>query len=230
MSNLKPLFISFCYLSGCALLIPGSILMFNDNIESSEYKSGILFYIVGCGLLALGAFVDLLPKLFVKSNQTKKVEINTDISAEETMLNDSDLKDDKKAWFISLIVSIAYQFGGIFFFIGSLFYWPTISLFTPGTWIFRFGSISYITGSLLSLFVIYKKSKANFNEKKSIYMNSLMFLIYIFGAICFISGGILSQLHKPVTSYMGAWLAGSILFTIGASVGFFEFLRTIKQK
>ena len=233
MSNFKPLFVSFCYWSGCALLIPGSILMFNDDIESSEYKGGIICYIVGCGELALGAFVDLYSFLLPQKSKIKTKEATTtDISSEDSLLLESNLKKraDKASMIISLLVTIAYQLGGIFFFLGSLFYWPTIALFTKGTWIFRFGSISYITGSLLSLFAIYKKSKNNTIPKISMIMNVLMFVIYIMGAICFISGGILSQMHRPVKEYMGAWLGGSILFTMGATVGGMELIRTIKSK
>ena len=94
-----------------------------------------------------------------------------------------------------MFITTFYTFGGLFFLLGSILYFPGLgsNAGTIGTWIFRTGSINYICGSVLSLSDVLKmevKAQNKYINSKNIWI--LVLVLYIIGAAFFITGGILS--------------------------------------
>jgi len=109
--------------------------------------------------------------------------------------------------------------GGLLFLIGSILYLPQyassgcssfttsyLTCSTLGTWVFRFGTLCYLSGSFISLGEQYSTGL----------MNSMGagIIAYILGAVLYLAGGVLSQLSLPY--FAMAWFAGSCLFFAGS--------------
>ena len=239
-----------CYLVGCIQLIPASILILPSfPIESwylgMNFKLGIIFFISATAFLAFIGIIDFIFS-FHKYISLSKYKRSPSVNSESLSLVNNKTIDYPIS---TLFVYIFYMLGGIFFLLGSLFYYPdwgNIVIFNHpitliGTYIFRFGSIFYICGSILSLYKIYKPTNNSMNKVKSefelitdkqnndtiISNNSnnikdillqCIYIIYIIGAILYIIGGILFETNNNGGEF--SWLIGSIFFFVGALLGF----------
>jgi hypothetical protein len=214
MGSARSLITTSMYLIGCVLLVPGSI----DLIDSEFYR-GIVFYIVGCALLMVAAVIDLFANLISKP-------IIKDYSDELISASEKKMSDWKK----QRMIALSYLLGGVFFFVGSILYWPDFSAECApiGTWVFRTGSICYLIGSFVSIHSIYtsEKESQNKNYSTASYMWIAVLICYIIGSLCFITGGIISQAGGNGSNQI--WLCGSISFTIGALLSVIETIRSWK--
>jgi hypothetical protein len=110
----------------------------------------------------------------------------------------------------SLVVLLLYLGGGFLFSLGSfLFLSYDAMILLTGIWVFRFGSIHYITGSgLLIYFLPSPRAKCKV----------IATLSYMIGSTLFIAGGIVSQFGGPAVTFATIWTIGSVAFTAGASI------------
>ena len=210
MGSFRHLISSSFYWVGCVLLIPGSILL-----KETPADNAIILYIVACLLLTVGALIDLTAKLLAKP----KLE-------QDSLITESPDKNVLVDWKTGVWIQIFYTLGGLQFLIASILYWPYFeNTATTGTWIFRIGSFCYIIGSLVCLKTLldpYKSKDEMWSLSTKMWMSVLIF--YMLGSLCFITGGILSQLSQPFSVEM--WIIGSVSFTLGASFCMIEIIRT----
>jgi hypothetical protein len=228
MGEFKKFISSLDYLIGCWLLIPASICL----IYSDKYiYESIIFYIVSCGFLLKAAIIDfisLFKKLPLKSNSISSKDINLISTVDElestNLVNSSNNSDEC----LNKTITVAYLLGGLFFELGSILYWPTFSTGRLGTWVFRFGSLCYLTGTITFINVILNpyNNSTSIKENKKPRKNPSFYIVigcltfYAFGAICFIIGGIMSETHYLLSGEV--WLVGSIWFAIGSTLGFVD--------
>eukprot|EP01090_Pellita_catalonica_P007483 TRINITY_DN18069_c0_g1_i1.p1 TRINITY_DN18069_c0_g1~~TRINITY_DN18069_c0_g1_i1.p1 ORF type:complete len:230 (+),score=17.93 TRINITY_DN18069_c0_g1_i1:37-726(+) len=207
--------VSFFYLVGTAQLIPGSIFLYTHF--EHLYKSGINLFVSACACLVIAALVDVFIA-FIAS----------------------------KSSCVSKMISIFMLIGGTMFEIGSLMYLPQnpSHIQLDGTWVFRFGSVSYIIGSCLSLYSLYKPKQSTSAEEEKMLFDSdenkedtnavnknaeskasllkslwtTAILLYIIGALLYITGGILSETKQSNAAFATTWVVGSCFFVGGAAI------------
>jgi len=117
----------------------------------------------------------------------------------------------------TLILCRIFLFGAGFFLVGSVLYMPETGL--PGyygTFVFRGGSITYISGSCYGLFVLFYP--VNHSDSKVNFYAVLTKLQYMVGSSLFIIGG---ELFMRLEFRLGAivWIIGSVLFSTGSLTG-----------
>lgn len=212
MGSKRHLLSAGCYWVGCVLLIPGSYLL-----KVNDAENGIILYIVACLLLTIGALIDLIAALLAKPSAEEQKNLINKNEGSAKAFND---------WKLGLYIQIFYTLGGIFFFVGSVLYWPYfVGVATAGTWVFRTGSFCYLAGSLIAVMTTiapYEGTDSKYSLSTGLWLCCLFF--YMFGSVCFIIGGILSQCKIPFSSDM--WVVGSWSFTIGASFTLVEIYRS----
>lgn len=218
-----------CYLVGCFLLIPGSILFLPPYATNAT--TGVDLYIVACTFLTLAALIDLVASIwnvFAVPSSSTGPSSSTPLM-QNGDVNSSDIEKGSHSHshshsnsptFIDLLQnhsflnSVAMVIGGVLFLIASVFYLYS-KLTTTGTWVFRFGSISYMLGTSLSLSDLIK---ASHTEKPSVSVSTIVWIavcvLFLLGSLLFITGGVLSQLGH--TGAAVCWLLGSISFFLGA--------------
>jgi len=217
MGNKTQLISSYGYLIGCFLLIPASLCLIYEKVLFGS----ICIYIVACSFLTFAAFIDFFECLSTKPKITN-IKVG-DVSSSDTegmINNNSDNYDEKyKNWVKQMMITVFYVNGGILFLLGSILYWPDFSSETnnAGTWVFRFGSINYLCGSFLGLYNNCRRTNTSTTFVNITCMWNSVIIQYIFGALCFILGGILSQTGNKFSSE--TWLVGSVLFFGGALTG-----------
>lgn len=219
MGSYRQLLSSYCYLIGCAPLIPGSYYL----LDASQFRLAIFLYIFACAFLAFAALIDLIACLY---SMPKNCEDEETTMSQKLMSAKSDHKNKMKQWLTQLFICIFYENGGILFLVASVLYWPDFkepSLANSGTWVFRFGSFNYIAGSLICL-----KGVLKMKNSLSKFMWISVLVQYMLGSTAFITGGILSQTGGKYGTQ--AWLAGSVLFTGGALAGVIEVHRSWSKK
>jgi hypothetical protein len=201
-SNFRQKFTASCYFFGCGLLIPASVYLG----YSEKQHTSIMLYIIASSFLFIAAAIDLAATIKSKP----KLGIDN--------LLTTPTPGPKYTWQLSVGIAIFYLLGGLLFLLGSILYWPDFSssLNNYGTSVFRAGSCCYLSGSLMSMINLLRAP-----SKKSCCSTTMLWLYvliqYMIGAICYILGGIFSQLNVGYVVEM--WLVGSFLFTGGASVG-----------
>jgi YrhK-like protein len=204
------------YTIGTAALMPASWLLYPEYAGTAEATISIELFIGGCALLVLAALIDLTRTLL-------------------------DTEDGN--YRLSVLNQMCMLMGGILFEAGSLLYWPLLSasIQNAGTWVFRFGSFSYLGGSATSLWllalalkpaVVYDDELGHIQQSspsgsrrslayrlmtaRGIREWTLVVVCFIAGALLYIIGGVLSQLAAPGVAT--TWLVGSIFFTIGSAL------------
>ena len=108
----------------------------------------------------------------------------------------------------------------VLFTVASCLYLPYISgkrllgttVANLGTWVFRVGTCSYLTGSGISLVSIARTPGGLGSDKRV----TIGVLSYIVGAVLYFIGGLLSQLGLP--GFAATWVAGSCFFVLGAAL------------
>uniref|UniRef100_A0A7S4HR85 YrhK domain-containing protein n=1 Tax=Vannella robusta TaxID=1487602 RepID=A0A7S4HR85_9EUKA len=141
---------------------------------------------------------------------------------------------------IPKLISSFMLLGGYLFLIGSILFLPACELSNAGTWVFRFGSCSYLCGSLLSLYDLYNPNHSLMNAKainEEEAMESVLkeeitdiqivrrawtacFIFYAFSSSLFIVGGILSQFSVPGLAV--CWVIGSLCTNIASTISIIE--------
>lgn len=99
--------------------------------------------------------------------------------------------------------------GGTAFTLGSILYWPTFGLARAGVWVFRVGSLCYISGSMILVLRSHPKRTWRVAGLVS----------YTFGSSLFVVGGIISEAGgggQLVVASSTVWTIASVFFTIGA--------------
>lgn len=216
MSNrLLKLLSNLDYLIGCTLLIPASYALIYSQLYLWE---SILYYIISCGFLLKAAIIDLYSYYL----QVKK-------TSDESLIESKSKKSNDFSFSIVLFLFL----GGLFFEIGSILYWPSFnSTSRVGTWVFRVGSCCYLTASLMSLdnllrpYELSENSDESKKKNSSFYLYLICIICYIFGAILFIIGGILSEAGYKLSGE--TWMAGSVLFCVGSISSSIEFFKSYK--
>lgn len=228
MGEFRKFISSLDYLFGCWLLIPASICLIYS--EKYLYES-IILYIISCAFLLKAAIIDFIPLFSNVAKKPKKISshnINLITKSEGADLNLTQSKNSENENFFNILITTAYLLGGIFFEAGSILYWPTWTTGRLGTWIFRLGSICYLTGTISLCVVVLKPFDKNShyleNQKTikngSFYITMGCLTFYAYGAIFFIIGGIMSEMHYSLSGQI--WLVGSIWFAIGSTLGFVD--------
>lgn len=105
------------------------------------------------------------------------------------------------------LITVLYLIGGIAFFAGSFFFLSSETA-RAGIWIFRFGSVHYVVGSIILIV-----NMATPRDKRRIAATAQ----YISGSCLFITGGILSETGVTSIAFATVWTVGSVAFT-GAAI------------
>mmetsp|Transcript_32356 Transcript_32356/g.44450 ORF Transcript_32356/g.44450 Transcript_32356/m.44450 type:complete len:218 (+) Transcript_32356:84-737(+) len=217
MVSLKQVASAISYLVGTYLLIPGSVLSLAQYSDDT-HTMGVNFYIAACTFLVVGALVDLIP--FLKDRFSRK-DGYSQLGEEGVATPPPKLFYDLSFWYVWMMFQ-----GGVLFLTASCFYlFP--NLVTAGTWVFRFGSFSYMTGTSISLRGVIKGA----NEKGGMNLDSWFWvavcLQYLLGAVMYVLGGVLSQVGDPGSAV--SWLIGSILFFTGSVTVVLQLAREYKK-
>eukprot|EP01084_Bolivina_argentea_P112450 200552_1 len=161
---------SLLYLIGCILLLPASSLILPSfPIEQlyigSDFALGIIFYVIACSFLTIGGILDFVSETHtcIKTRKSNVLDPFLAQYEKDTSQQSKQQMHNILGWWIALF----YLIGGVFFLLGSIAYLPVLdhieivgeSITLVGTWIFRFGSISYICGSVSSLYKIYDSNR-----------------------------------------------------------------------
>jgi len=114
--------------------------------------------------------------------------------------------------------------GASLFLLGSVIFLPLVSsiiifnttLSDLGTWIFRFGSISYLISSYRSLYDLIQNTKKIGRWSKQDLLDLITICAFMLGALLYILGGIIGQLKVGQMSLMFEfWVMGSFCFSLG---------------
>ena len=192
---------------GTVWLGPSSILLYPGADDPYTMKWSIGNFMVACLFLTIAAFIDL--GVLVEELTSALVPVRRGSDAplgEEALLQGRPAPFLKKLSqnYKRVLISLAMVLGGILFEAGSVLFWPPFEAGAPGVWVFRFGSFSYLAGSLISLPDVLK----NIPVLAAV-------LAYVVGAIAYIVGGVLSEAGASAYWFSSAWLVGSILFAGG---------------
>ena len=106
----------------------------------------------------------------------------------------------------NLLVPYLMLQGGILFLAGSILYLPSVARNVLGTWVFRTGTCTYLAGSFFSWRALAKSPGGVFSNCRVFFG----ILAFIAGALLYLAGGILSEMHLP--GFAETWVAGSIFF------------------
>lgn len=134
MGSFRVLVSSILYFIGTFLLIPSCILF----LPFGNYIAAVLILTSACSYLTLAALVDFVYVFFIEHCSAKQ-----------------------------MLSSLFMLVGGILFLTASVLYYPQgdvdgIDCVILGTWVFRIGSVCYLSGSVTSLLELYHgTSKAN---------------------------------------------------------------------
>ena len=167
------------YLIGCILLLPASALILPsfpiDAIYVGEdFGLGIIFYVIACSFLTIAGIMDFVLETNTCYKSKKSVELDPFIASFENDNNTANKNEKNKYNILGWWIALFYLIGGVFFLLGSIAYLPSLDdikifsqpITTVGTWIFRFGSISYICGSVTSLYKMDQANKTNKNMQQ----------------------------------------------------------------
>lgn len=192
---------SIIYLIGCTLLIPGTFLLITKTSPIN-----IIFIIAACLGLFLSPFIELISKIDTKPS-------SKDIADRKKF------KEKMSDWKLDLWISIVYTAGGFFYFFGAVLFLPPLGHFinTWGYWLFRCGSVNYITWSILMYKQISRKRIGESLDTSSKYGLAVLMLNAL-GSVFFICGGIISQ--NKGTGGTELWFLGSFCFTLVAFLAF----------
>lgn len=211
------------------MLLPGCSLL----LPEGDFKAGICVLICACTYLTIAATID-----FVYIVLWGKNEFNT----------------------VHQLSSVSMLLGGILFLTASILYWPSFDTLCGttaanfGTWVFRIGSLSYLSGSCTSCHSLWyvpdkRGSPSQFEEKlldptrqsdsfESVLSKGTLFsakfmwltviINYVVGALLFIAGGIVFQVSVPLPGTI-TWIIGSIFFFTGASVQLYQVVRSLDE-
>ena len=233
------------YLIGTLFLIPGSVLSlakYSDVLKNV----GVELYILSCSCLVLASLFDLIP-LLVKRYWASRESNGYAVLEGEVGELPPPLYLDPSFWNAWLMFQ-----GGVLFLIASFLYlFPEMVL--TGTWVFRFGSFSYVIGTSISLRGVLKSAKEKGGMDSSSWLWASCCVQYLLGAMMYIIGGIISEVIFLIFSFLFfffffffsgsnslhqvggsgsavAWLIGAILFFTGSATSFFELLREIQRE
>ena len=128
----RKLLTSLLNVIGSALCIPACILLL--PVTFSNYLDGIIYFLVGCGLLTLAGAINVYHVCYSHYIESDNFHIFS---------------------------SIATLLGGSCFFIGSVLFLPhySVSIIDIGSWVFRVGSCCYLSSSFVKLYTLYGHNK-----------------------------------------------------------------------
>eukprot|EP01084_Bolivina_argentea_P063646 116177_1 len=180
------------YFIGCAQLIPASILIlpsfpinelyFGKLYLGNHVELGIIFYISACSFFTIVGIFDFIfeTHICLKSRKNSEEIIDPFIKSFETDIKQQqNISNINQYNILSWWITFFYLIGGMLFLFGSVGYYPTldnieifnISIISLANWIWAFGSMNYIFGSVTSL---YKMKINNNNSKVSQKTNKLL--------------------------------------------------------
>lgn len=105
------------------------------------------------------------------------------------------------------IEHVFFLCGGTFFTIGSFLFLSSITEYI-GLWIFRCGSLCYISGSIIVIYKIHNAQIVNLKSQKI-----CASLLYANGSCLFLLGGVLNELKFSREVFATIWIIASISFT-----------------
>mmetsp|Transcript_12388 Transcript_12388/g.18786 ORF Transcript_12388/g.18786 Transcript_12388/m.18786 type:complete len:244 (+) Transcript_12388:2-733(+) len=135
MGSFRVLISSILYTIGSFLLLPGFLLF----LPFGDDKAGILFFIFASIYLTLAGVLDFLYVVVFPRNTTASYQPK--------------------------IASMFILLGGLLFLTASFLLWPSFGTFLKisctalGVWMFCFGSMFYLCGSLATLYVVLHEEK-----------------------------------------------------------------------
>lgn len=110
---------------------------------------------------------------------------------------------------------VLYLFGGSFYVLGSVLFWPSFGIPLAGIWIFRIGGVAYFSGSALLIYSL------PIRKPRYVIATSL----YMLGSTLFLCGGVASEFGGASVDILATiWTIGSFSFTIGATIGLVNYV------
>ena len=198
------------YVAGTLLLLPGCTLLL-DRYAQQFYAAAIYFLVAATALLTTAAIADFAVAARSLSKYYKASNYIDDAAAQKltAKLMDADEEEETQGSPNLLVPYLMLQ-GGILFLAGSILYLPSVARNVLGTWVFRTGTCSYLAGSFFSWRALAKSPGGVFSNCRVFFG----ILAFIAGALLYLAGGILSEMHLP--GFAETWVAGSIFFVAGA--------------
>jgi YrhK-like protein len=193
------------YAAGTVILVPASILLF---LGAGVANWSIGLFIAATSLLTLAALADVA-SLFAEQRRTSAHYRGSTNDDRAQLLDDNEVIVDAgpQQWFRRWFINVCMVNGGLLFLAGSILFWPSLGTAAPGVWVFRVGSLSYLAGSLTIL------------QGGGLSGPVLVAVIaYVLGALLYLLGGLLSEMHLGTVAFSSAWLAGSVLFATGGLI------------
>jgi len=125
------------------------------------------------------------------------------------------------------INAVAYKLGGVVFIVGSILFFPAFEAYADiGAWTFFAGSLIYLLVTVHDLLEVRRNWRVSSPPRAGQVLDSVAALSYVLGTILFTVGSIffLSAIGWVAA---GAWtfIAGSLLFVIGACVNVLQIVR-----
>jgi hypothetical protein len=125
------------------------------------------------------------------------------------------------------INAVAYKLGGLVFIIGSILFFPALEAYADlGAWTFFAGSLIYLVVTVHDLLEVRRLWRESSVPDTSQVLDYIAALSYVWGTILFTVGSIffLSAVGW-VTAGAWAFVAGSMLFVLGACINVLQIVR-----
>jgi len=125
------------------------------------------------------------------------------------------------------INAVAYKLGGVVFIIGSILFFPAFEAYADiGAWTFFAGSLIYLLVTVHDLLEVRRNWRESSPPRAGQVLDSIAALSSVWGTVLFIAGSIFF-LSAVGWVTAGAWtfIAGSLLFVIGACVNVLQIVR-----
>lgn len=194
---------SFCFL-GCLLLVPSCFML-----ADLHHSIGISSLVVACMCLVVAASIELYDAYNLLRSAVESVEVEKARRTFHTKL--------------------FFFFGAVFFLNASLMQVPffspqsvlSITVAELSTWIFRFGSCSYLAANYRCANDVIKNAQA----KRIWFIQDVINLVatgaFTLGSVLYLSGGIVGQMKLGAPSLMfDLWVIGSLGFAAGSFIVF----------
>lgn len=198
---------------GCVLLVPSCMLLMYP--QETYGSPAIVGLIIACSCLTIAAFIDLQQAYF-----------------QQRLAKESFLVQQAKR---NINTKVYQIIGAIFFLTASFMYLPFLAeklifgttIANLGTWVFRFGSCAYLYSSFSCVQDLLKTVQTEKIWHLHNTVQLIALLSFIWGALFYISGGIVGQLKIGEAALMPKlWITGSLGFALGSCI---FFIMSVKE-
>ncbi len=132
----------------------------------------------------------------------------------------------------SQIAAVSYIGGSILFILGSIFFLPTVGLYSAGAYSFIFGSLLFVIGAILNGLQIFDAT----TKRDAQYM-LMTAMFYVVGSVMFLVTSIPYLFSFDSTSdetkidafLAGIYIGGSICFTVGGIINYHRYAGLRKR-